>query len=88
MRRLSDKILVAFYHACDHADTEVAMQLLSVREFRTIRPASSNATPSQTRAMVEASGTFRSSQRRRIALEDKGLQLARLTPVEAIVINF
>jgi hypothetical protein len=33
MRRLSDKILVAFHHACDQADIEVAMRLLNVLEF-------------------------------------------------------
>ena len=28
-RRLSDKILIAFHHACDQADYEVAEQLLA-----------------------------------------------------------
>lgn len=31
-RRLSDKILIAFHHACDQADFEVAEQLLHVLE--------------------------------------------------------
>ena len=31
-RRLSDKILVAFHHACDTADLEVAEQLLILLE--------------------------------------------------------
>lgn len=32
-RRLSDKILIAFHHACDQADYEVAEQLLHVLEM-------------------------------------------------------
>jgi hypothetical protein len=32
-RRLSDKILIAFHHACDQEDTEVAGELLNVLEF-------------------------------------------------------
>jgi hypothetical protein len=32
-RRLSDKILVAFHHACDERDLEVAGNLLNVLEF-------------------------------------------------------
>jgi hypothetical protein len=39
-RRLSDKILIAFHHACDQGDVEVARQLLDVLEFMTTRPAS------------------------------------------------
>jgi hypothetical protein len=39
-RRLSDKILIAFHHACDQRDIEVARQLLDVLEFMTKRPAS------------------------------------------------
>ena len=31
-RRLSDKILVAFHHACDTADLEIAEQLLILLE--------------------------------------------------------
>ncbi len=31
-RRLSDKILIAFHHACDQGDLEVAEQLLHVLE--------------------------------------------------------
>lgn len=32
-RRLSDKILIAFHHACDQGDYEVAEQLLHVLEM-------------------------------------------------------
>ena len=32
-RRLSDKILIAFHHACDERDLEVAGKLLNVLEF-------------------------------------------------------
>ncbi|MCC6720451.1 MAG: hypothetical protein IT555_21470 [Acetobacteraceae bacterium] len=32
-RRLSDKILIAFHHACDQGDYEVADQLLQVLEM-------------------------------------------------------
>jgi len=32
-RRLSDKILIAFHHACDQGDFEVADQLLHVLEM-------------------------------------------------------
>lgn len=40
-RRLSDKILIAFHHACDQADYEVAEQLLRILEMMlTRRPAS------------------------------------------------
>ena len=31
-RRLSDKILMAFHHACDQADYEIAEQLLHILE--------------------------------------------------------
>ena len=31
-RRLSDKILIAFHHACDQADFDVAEQLLAILE--------------------------------------------------------
>jgi len=31
-RRLSDKILIAFHHACDQGDFDVAEQLLNVLE--------------------------------------------------------
>jgi hypothetical protein len=31
-RRLSDKILIAFHHACDQSDFEIAEQLLRVLE--------------------------------------------------------
>ncbi len=36
-RRLSDKILVAFHHACDVMDLEVAEQLLRLLEMMTTR---------------------------------------------------
>ena len=40
-RRLSDKILIAFHHACDQGDFEVAEDLLRVVEMMlTRRPAS------------------------------------------------
>ena len=32
-RRLSDKILIAFHHACDQSDFEVAEQLLRILEI-------------------------------------------------------
>ncbi len=31
-RRLSDKILIAFHHACDQMDFEIAQQLLHILE--------------------------------------------------------
>lgn len=36
-RRLSDKILIAFHHACDQGDYEVAEQLLHVLEMMLTR---------------------------------------------------
>jgi hypothetical protein len=36
-RRLSDKILIAFHHACDQADFEVAEQLLRILEMMLTR---------------------------------------------------
>jgi hypothetical protein len=40
-RRLSDKILIAFHHACDQGDYEVAEQLLHILEMMlTRRPVS------------------------------------------------
>jgi hypothetical protein len=36
-RRLSDKILVAFHHACDQGDHEVAEQLLRTLEMMLTR---------------------------------------------------
>lgn len=36
-RRLSDKILIAFHHACDERDIEVAWELLNALEFMTLR---------------------------------------------------
>jgi hypothetical protein len=32
-RRLSDKILIAFHHACDQSDFEIAEQLLRILEL-------------------------------------------------------
>lgn len=32
-RRLSDKILIAFHHACDQDDYEIAKQLLTILEM-------------------------------------------------------
>jgi hypothetical protein len=44
-RRLSDKILIAFHHACDQADFEVAEQLLHILEMMlTRRPLSPDGT--------------------------------------------
>ena len=41
-RRLSDKILLAFHHACDQGDYEIAQQLLQILEAmltrRTVPP--------------------------------------------------
>jgi hypothetical protein len=41
-RRLSDKILIAFHHACDQGDYEIAEQLLHILENmltrRTVAP--------------------------------------------------
>jgi hypothetical protein len=36
-RRLSDKILIAFHHACDQADFEIAEQLLHILEMMLTR---------------------------------------------------
>lgn len=36
-RRLSDKILIAFHHACDQTDFEVAEQLLRILEMMLTR---------------------------------------------------
>lgn len=36
-RRLSDKILIAFHHACDQADYEVAEHLLRILEMMLTR---------------------------------------------------
>jgi hypothetical protein len=36
-RRLSDKILIAFHHACDQGDFEVAEQILHVLEMMLTR---------------------------------------------------
>jgi hypothetical protein len=37
-RRLADKILIAFHHACDEKDLEVAARLLNTLESITRRP--------------------------------------------------
>jgi len=37
-RRLSDKILIAFHHACDQTDIKVAAELLGVLDFMGKRP--------------------------------------------------
>ena len=37
-RRLSDHVLIAFHHACDQGDIEVARCLLEVLEFMVRRP--------------------------------------------------
>jgi hypothetical protein len=42
-RRLSDDILVAFHHACDQGDIEVAQSLLRVLEFMIRRPTAAPA---------------------------------------------
>jgi hypothetical protein len=36
-RRLSDKILIAFHHACDQSDFEIAEQLLRILEMMLTR---------------------------------------------------
>src|ERR1700677_4182372 len=51
-RRLSDKILIAFHHACDQADFEVAEQLLHILEMRLTRR---SLTPDGTRRRNMAS---------------------------------
>lgn len=38
-RRLSDKVLIAFHHACDQSDLEVAEQLLRTLEMMLTRRA-------------------------------------------------
>lgn len=44
-RRLSDKILIAFHHACDQGDFEVADQLLHILEMMlTRRPVTPDGT--------------------------------------------
>lgn len=44
-RRLSDKVLIAFHHACDQADFEVAEQLLHILEMMlTRRPVTPDGT--------------------------------------------
>ena len=35
--RLTDKVLVAFHHACDHGDNEIAFELLHILEFMAMR---------------------------------------------------
>jgi hypothetical protein len=49
-RRLTDKILVAFHHACDQSDFEIAMKLLRVLEtILTRRPTISDQTERRSR---------------------------------------
>jgi hypothetical protein len=36
-RRLSDMVLIAFHHACDQSDIEVASELLHVLDFMVMR---------------------------------------------------
>lgn len=36
-RRLSDMVLIAFHHACDQSDIEVASELLHLLHFMTMR---------------------------------------------------
>lgn len=36
-RRLSDKLLIAFHHACDTSDLEVAKRLLDLLELKLVR---------------------------------------------------
>ncbi len=43
-RRLSDKILIAFHHACDQADFEVANDLLLILEKMLKRPSAASDT--------------------------------------------
>jgi hypothetical protein len=43
-RRLSDKILIAFHHACDQSDFEVANDLLVILEKMLKRPAAGSDT--------------------------------------------
>jgi hypothetical protein len=49
-RRLSDKILVAFHHACDQGDFEVAEQLLQVVELM-VRRRITGADPNRRRSL-------------------------------------
>jgi hypothetical protein len=46
-RRLSDKILIAFHHACDQADFEVAEQLLHILEMMLTRRPPDDGTAAQ-----------------------------------------
>jgi hypothetical protein len=39
-KRLFDKVLIAFHHACDQWDVDAAKQLLEVLEFMVNRPIS------------------------------------------------
>ncbi|MFN8982958.1 MAG: hypothetical protein ACK5X9_10585 [Alphaproteobacteria bacterium] len=43
-RRLSDKVLIAFHHACDQTDFEVANDLLLILEKMLQRPSSASDT--------------------------------------------
>ena len=54
-RRLSDKILIAFHHACDQGDFEVAEQLLHVLEMMlTRRPLTPDGTRRRNMASLVA----------------------------------
>src|SRR5258708_36893995 len=54
-RRLSDKILIAFHHACDQSDFEVAEQLLHILEVMlTRRPLTPDATRRRTMESLAA----------------------------------
>jgi hypothetical protein len=51
-RRLSDKILIAFHHACDQSDFDVANDLLVILEKMLKRP--SSGTDSNRRKSIES----------------------------------
>ncbi len=55
-RRLSDKILVAFHHACDLEDFEVAVELLHIVEVMLTRkaPAQNNGRRRNMESLIAA----------------------------------
>ena len=53
-RRLSDKILIAFEHACDHKKYEVASQLLQVLEFLLTRDTAEVSQVAERRKNIES----------------------------------
>jgi hypothetical protein len=53
-RRLSDKISVAFHHACDQGDFEVADRLLKVLEFMIDAPRPPNERERRSKASLVA----------------------------------